>query len=245
VSEAETPEGMPALSLEDVAVCYSRRGRLFARSHHWALHGVSLDVLHGETLGVIGGNAAGKSTVMRVLAGIIKPDRGSLRNHGVVASLHSLNVGVVPHLTGRENAVLSGILLGLRRREINARMEAIRDFSGLGEFLDQPVAVYSSGMRARLGFSVAFQAEPDVLLVDEVWGVGDEAFRRKSTQAMQEMARSNRTVVIVSHGLDLIRRFCSRVVWLEDGRTRAIGPPGEIVDAYEQASQATNQGTRS
>jgi lipopolysaccharide transport system ATP-binding protein len=237
VSDSPPERGELALELDGVAVCYARRGRFLSRDLHWALHDVSFDVMHGETLGVIGGNGAGKSTVMRVLAGIINPDRGALRNHGVVASLHSLNLSVFPHLTGRENAMLSGILLGLRRRDIKARMEAIREFSGLGDFLDQPVAAYSSGMRARLGFSVAFQAQPDVLLVDEVWGVGDEEFRRKSARAMQEMASSNRTIVLVSHSLDLIRGFCSRVVWLDGGRTRAIGDPDDIVSAYEQESE--------
>lgn len=200
--------------------------------YYWALKNVSFNLFHGETLGVIGRNGVGKSTLLRLLAGIIAPDKGEVTSYVERSSLLSLQVGFVPHLSGRENAVLSGMLLGMRRREIEKKMESIVDFSGLGEFIDEPVGSYSSGMRARLGFAVAMEAEPDILLIDEVLGVGDREFKQKSGLAMRERILSDQTVVIVSHNLDTIREFCDRVVWLENGETKAEGKTAEILELY-------------
>jgi lipopolysaccharide transport system ATP-binding protein len=233
------PRGEPgeiALSMERVGLYYRRRGHGFKRHRYWALKDISFDVRLGETVGIIGSNGSGKSTVMRVLGGIVSVDRGRFTNHGVIASLHSLNVGLVDYLTGRENAFLSGMLLGLSRQEIRDRMDAIIEYSGLEDFIDKPVATYSSGMIARLGFSVAFQAQPDVLLVDEIWGVGDQEFTVKSTQSMLDMSRSNRTIVVVSHSLDLVRDFCDRAVWIDSGETRMVGPSAEVVASYAQSA---------
>lgn len=206
---------------------------------YWALKDVSFDVYHGETLGVIGRNGAGKSTLLRVLADIISPDRGRVQRNGCSVAMLSLQLGFIPHLTGRENAILSGMLMGLRRFEVEKVMEAIIDFSELEEFIDEPVRNYSAGMRARLGFSVAFQADPDVLLVDEVLGVGDVEFRRKSAQAMREKIKSNKTVVLVSHTPQSVRELCDRAVWIDQGVSQCDGSVEEVMGEYLGAMKAT------
>lgn len=230
----------PLLSLRNVGVSFPvGKWGWFSQRKRWVLKDVSFDLDHGETLGVVGRNAAGKSTLLRLLAGIIRNDRGSLTNHGgFTASLLSLQTGFLPHLSGRENAILSGILLGLRRREIELRMERIIEFSEIGEYIDEPLHNYSSGMRARLGFSVAFQVDPDILLVDEVLGVGDEDFRAKSSKAMRERIRSDKTIVLVSHNAGTVRELCDRAVWLHEGVTQAAGPVDDVMDQYLGHSNA-------
>ena len=169
-----------------------------------------------------------------MLAGILRPDRGELINHGVQAALLSLQIGFVPYLTGRQNALLSGMLIGLHRKEVIEKMADIQAFSELGEFFDQPISTYSSGMKARLGFSVAFQLDPDVLLIDEVLGVGDSDFRRKSSAVMHDKIRSDKTIVLVSHSAETIRQLCDRAVWIEAGVTRAYGDTPDVLSCYEE-----------
>ncbi|MBE9563465.1 MAG: ABC transporter ATP-binding protein, partial [Proteobacteria bacterium] len=204
----------PILSLRNVGVSYKRR--IFSEPF-WAIKDVSFDLYHGETLGIIGRNGVGKSTLLRMMAGIIKPNIGTFVNRGYHASLLCLQLGFIPYLSGRENAILSGMLMGLRKKEIKTKIDAIIEFSELGKFFDEPIATYSSGMKARLGFSVAFQVDPDILLVDEVLGVGDENFRQKSTRVMREKISSNKTIVLVSHLTAMIKKLCIRVVWIEEG----------------------------
>lgn len=228
----------PLLHVHDVALRYLVRGRIFARgrSDRWALRGVSFDVFPGETLGVIGRNGAGKSTLLRVLAGILGPDRGRVETRpGVRTSLLSLQVGFLAQLTGRENATLSGMLLGLRRAEVDQRLESILDFAELGAVADDPIFTWSDGMRARLGFSVAYHADPDLLLLDEALGTGDAAFHRKSALAMHERIRSERTCILVTHDEASIRELCDRCLWLEHGRIIASGNPEEVLAAYAAA----------
>lgn len=203
----------------------------------WALKDVSFDVYHGETLGVIGRNGVGKSTLLKIMAGIISPDRGRMMNLVGRASLLSLQVGFIAHLTGRENAMMSAMLLGMSRRAAKDKLDEIIEFSGLGDYIDEPTGNYSSGMRARLGFSVAYYSDPDILLIDEVLGVGDADFKAKSTAAMKERIRSDRTVVIVSHQMSTIRELCDRVVWLEHGETVAAGDAESIVLEYEKSAR--------
>lgn len=224
--------GEPMIQVRNMGVCYTRRSGFMRSSRFWALHDVSFDLQHGETIGVIGQNGAGKSTLLRVLAGILAPDRGSVKMLGGRASLLSLQVGFVPYLSGRENAMLSGILLGMTRRQVLASMDQIIAFAELGDFIDEPVRSYSSGMRARLGFAVAFQADPDVLLIDEVLGVGDAAFRAKSAAVMHEKIRSDKTVVLVTHSEEIALDFCDRIVWIDHGVTRAVGPAAEVIEQY-------------
>jgi len=226
------------LSLKNVGLYYSRRQRFLRRTRYWALRDVSFDLYAGETLGVIGRNGVGKSTLLRVLAGILAPDIGHVHilRQEMRISLISLGAGFVPYLTGRENAILSAMLLGATKNEVHERMKAIVDFSELNGFFDEPVNTYSTGMRARLGFSVAYHVDPDVILLDEVLGVGDQAFRKKSTDAMKKRIQSDKTVVIVSHSAPLLREMCNRLVWIEDGRTRAQGDVGDVLDAYVQST---------
>lgn len=220
------------LSLRNVGVGYKGARGLFGEVF-WALRDVSLDLYEGQTLGVIGRNGVGKSTLLRLMAGIIHPDAGEFINHHASkASLLALQLGFLPHLSGRENAILSGILMGLSKIQVKQRMDAIIEFAGLEDFIDQPIATYSTGMRARLGFSVAFQTDPDILLVDEVLGVGDAEFSQKSTAMMKERLRSNKTIVFVSHSGPLILDLCTQAIWIEEGVSRMSGDPHEVLTAY-------------
>ena len=224
------------LSLKNTGLFYKRKTGLLRHDKFWALRDVSFDLFHGETLGIIGKNGVGKSTVLRLIAGIMAPDLGEvIRHEPLRASLLALQVGVIPHLTGRQNAILGGLLLGLCRSEVEALLPQIIEFSELGDFVDQPVRSYSMGMKARLGFSVALYADPDILLVDEVLGVGDADFREKSANALREISRSNKTVVIVSHNNGVIRNLCDRVVWIENGHTQGAGPTDAVLEQYQQA----------
>jgi len=221
------------IELRNVGVAFNV-GRSIAGQRHWALEDVSLSLRRGERLGVIGRNGAGKSTLLRVIAGILAPDRGSVTRGPVSCQLLALALGFVPYLSGRDNAVLSGLLLGLRRREIVARLDAIREFSELGDFFEQPIASYSSGMNMRLAFSVAIQVEPDVLLIDEVLAVGDAEFQQKSGAALRARMGEGHTVVLVSHNEREIARLCDRVLWIEHGRSVLEGPRDEVFEAYHR-----------
>lgn len=222
-----------ALQLQDIGVSYRRKAGVFKREAFWALRGVTFDLFHGETLGVIGRNGVGKSTLLRVIANIIKPDKGRIVSYNSgIASLLSLQVGFVNHLTGRENAILSGMLLGMARQDIEDRMDEIIAFSEIGGFIDQPVHTYSTGMRARLGFSVSFLADPDIILLDETLGVGDARFRQKSAKAMREKIRSDKTIVLVSHNPGMVRELCDRAVWIDGGVTKEEGPVENVLNSY-------------
>lgn len=224
------------LSLHNVGVHYRRRVKTKDKGI-WALKDISFDLYKGETLGVIGRNGVGKSTLLRVLAGIIEPDRGNIINQGSRVSLLSLQVGFVAHLTGRENAILSAMLLGMRRDVAKNKLNEIIDFSGIGDFIDEPVGNYSSGMRARLGFAVSFAVQSDILLIDEVLGVGDDEFKKKSTAAMKERIKSSLTVVIVAHDIRTIRENCDRVLWLDKGIIVAEGKTEDVLSSYQNVNR--------
>lgn len=203
------------ISLRDVGVRYKRRGGLFrAANHHQALEGLNLDIYRGETLGIVGRNGVGKSTLLRVIAGIIQPDSGTITNHGATVALLALQAGFDPELPGMDNAVISGMLLGYSRKQVEARLDEIAAFSELGDFIYEPVKSYSTGMRARLGFSVAVYLTPDVLLLDEVLSVGDKEFRKKAEFEMMKRITSHQTVILVSHAEGLIKRVCDRKISL-------------------------------
>jgi ABC-type polysaccharide/polyol phosphate transport system ATPase subunit len=197
-----------------------------------ALDGVSFDVPRGSTLGVIGENGSGKSTLLKLVAGITKPSRGTLTVDGRVSALIELGAGFHPEISGRENVVINGIMLGLSRREIDARFDEIVAFAELERFIDAPVKTYSSGMYMRLGFAVAIHVEPDVLLIDEVLAVGDEAFTRKCLDKIAEFHRRGRTILFVTHSLGLVEKMCDDVLWLRQGRVADRGEPKRVVDAY-------------
>jgi lipopolysaccharide transport system ATP-binding protein len=199
-----------------------------------ALKNVSFAVDAGEAFGIIGRNGSGKSTLLKLITGILKPGSGTVTVSGRIAALIELGAGFHPEITGRENIVINGIMLGLTRREIDQRFDSIVEFSGIGDFIDQPVKTYSSGMYVRLGFAVAVHVDPDVLLIDEVLSVGDEEFSAKCVAKIQEMKYRGVTLVFVTHQLDQVRNLCDRAMWLDHGEVEAIGDPVRVVDHYLQ-----------
>jgi lipopolysaccharide transport system ATP-binding protein len=201
----------------------------------WALKDVSLEVKEGEVLGLIGRNGAGKTTLLKILSRITRPTSGWADIHGRVGSLLEVGTGFHPELTGRENTFLSGAILGMSRREIISKFDEIVAFAELEKFIDTPVKHYSSGMYVRLAFAVAAHLEPEILLVDEVLAVGDINFQKKCLGKMGDVARAGRTVVLVSHQLNQIRRLSHRVIWIDAGGVRRDGPTHEVVSAYESA----------
>lgn len=199
----------------------------------WALRDVSFEVKKGEVLGIIGHNGAGKSTLLKVISGILKPTTGSVQVHGAVAPMLELGSGFDFDLTGRENIFLNGAILGYSEQFLKEKYDEIAEFSELGQFIDVPLRNYSSGMVARLAFSVATVVNPDILIVDEVLSVGDAAFQEKSKARMMELMGGGTTVLFVSHSLQQIREMCDRVLWIEHGEMKMLGPAAEVCDRYE------------
>jgi len=225
----------PIISLIDVAVRYKRSGSIFnAKSYFDVLKSVNLDIYPGETVGIIGRNGAGKSTLLRLISGVILPDRGKVINKNARVSLLALQAGFDLNLNGRDNAILGGMLQGFSRRSVEAKLDEILDYSELGEFFYEPVRTYSTGMSARLGFSISTIISPDVLLVDEVLGVGDKRFRQKAERTMIAKMQSQQTVVLVSHSHQQIARLCDRVLLIDNGISFAAGEPTEILKLYEE-----------
>ncbi len=241
----------PAVVVEDVAKVYQRfqhrnqfktlksallTGRLLADltpdQMFTALDGISFEVPKGTTFGVIGENGSGKSTLLKLVSGITKPTRGRVSVDGRISALIELGAGFHPEITGRENVAINGIMLGLTRREIDERFDEIVEFAELRDFIDAPVKTYSSGMYMRLGFAVAVHVDPDVLLIDEVLAVGDEAFARKCLDKIGEFRRRGKTIFFVSHSLGLVERICDEVLWLRHGQMAQQGDPKRVVDAY-------------
>jgi ABC-type polysaccharide/polyol phosphate transport system ATPase subunit len=198
----------------------------------WALKGVSFSIKKGETLGVIGRNGSGKSTLLRVIGGIFTPDEGYLKVRGSTSTLLSITAGFQPELSGLDNIYLNGILLGFREQEINAVLSDIIEFSELNNFIETPVKTYSSGMYARLGFSIAINLKRDIMLIDEVLGVGDTKFRQKCEEKLKEVMREGRTIVLVSHNMEPIEKFADKVVWLDKGTVKASGATHEVIKKY-------------
>jgi ABC-2 type transport system ATP-binding protein/lipopolysaccharide transport system ATP-binding protein len=199
----------------------------------WALKGVSFDLERGGSLGIIGDNGAGKSTLCLLLSQIMSPTSGSVEVDGRVSALLTLGVGFQPDLTGLDNIFLNGIYLGFTRGEIQEKYDEIVEFSELGEYIDLPVRTYSSGMRARLAFSIAASIKPEILIIDELMGVGDRKFNQKSVARMKGLIQESKALVVVSHSMRTIRDLCSRVVWLDKGQIAAQGPTEEVVSKYE------------
>ena len=220
------------IELREAGVWYKKKVSVFRTEKSWGLRNVSLQVKRGETLGVIGGNGAGKSTLLKLLSGILDPDEGKVFRKVRNTSLLTLGLGFLPNLSGKDNAVLSGILLGKSKHEMRNLLSDIIDFSEIGNAIDDPVRTYSSGMRARLSFATALKADPEMILVDELLGVGDLQFRKKSTLAMKEQISSEKTVVIVSHNEELIKEVCDRLIWIDDGTIKAQGSVEEVRKQY-------------
>jgi ABC-type polysaccharide/polyol phosphate transport system ATPase subunit len=208
------------------------RGRRSRVDVFWAVDDVSFEVHEGSTTGLIGENGSGKSTMLKCLAKILRPDKGAVSTTGKMSALLELGAGFHPELTGRENVFLNGAILGLKQKELVARFDDIVDFAGIGRFIDEPVKNYSSGMYVRLGFSVAINVEPDILLVDEVLAVGDEAFQRKCLERFAELKNNGKTVIIVSHSMPSVINMCDHAIWFKKGHKMADGTPKDVVEAY-------------
>lgn len=200
-----------------------------------AVRGVSFEVKQGEILGITGKNGSGKSTMLRALANIFSADDGSIDLHGHTISLLAIGVGFKNDLTGRENIMLSGLLLGFTEEQVKEKMQEIIDFAAIGDFIDMPVRTYSSGMYSKLAFSITAILETEIMLIDEVLSVGDERFKKKSYQKMKQLISSrNRTVVIVSHNLGTLEELCDRVMWMHEGKIQEIGDPKKVLDDYRE-----------
>jgi ABC-type polysaccharide/polyol phosphate transport system ATPase subunit len=206
-----------------------------------AVSGVTFTVRKGRTLGVIGRNGSGKSTLLKLVAGITKPSTGSVEVEGRISALIELGAGFHPEISGRENVFINGIMLGLSKREITRRFDEIVEFAEMKEFIDAPVKTYSSGMYMRLGFAVAIHVDPDVLLVDEVLAVGDEGFTHKCLDKFAEFKRRNKTILLVTHSLGLVERFCDEALWMDGGEMKGMGDPKRIVGAYITAVEVTEE----
>ncbi|MCX4339833.1 MAG: ABC transporter ATP-binding protein [Lachnospiraceae bacterium] len=233
-----------AIELQDVCIHYyimnnisirktflqkRKRNEVFEAVKH-----VTFSVRKGDILGIIGKNGSGKSTLLKSIAGVFSPNAGTIDLKGHSVSLMSLGVGFKDTLSGRENIVLSGMLLGFSEKEIEDRAQEIIDFAGIGEFIDRPVRTYSSGMYSKLAFSITAMLETDIMLVDEVLSVGDEQFRQKSLNKMKELINDRkRTVIIVSHSISTLKELCDQVLWLHDGEVRRIGEADEVLKEYE------------
>lgn len=247
-STVETPV-RTSIKVEDVSVTYRtsverkptlkstllRLGRRERVVHEiQAVREVSFEVPHGTVLGIVGSNGAGKSTLVRTIAGILPPTSGRVEVHGRVSTLLALGVGFNRKLTGRENVILGGLAAGLSRERLEEKYEEIAAFAELEEFMDLPMRTYSSGMYGRLAFSVAVNMEPDILLIDEALSVGDARFKRKSLKKMRQLCAEDRTVVLVSHALATIKELSDEVLWLHKGQVQLYGEPDEVVDAYTE-----------
>jgi lipopolysaccharide transport system ATP-binding protein len=227
--------GRPPTTLKSAVLELVRGRRQRGRDRFVALQDIDLTVEAGQTLGIVGANGSGKSTLLKLVAGIYRPDSGTVRVRGRVAPLIELGAGFHPELTGRENVVINGIILGLSQREVRRRLDAIVEFAGMREFIDAPARTYSSGMYMRLGFAVAVHLDPDVLLMDEVLAIGDEAFARKCADRFAEFRRMGKTLLLVGHEAGAVERWCDEAVWLDHGVIRAAGAPHKVIDLYRQA----------
>jgi ABC-2 type transport system ATP-binding protein len=243
---------LPAIEARDVGVKYNLRltrrntlrqsfrsllSRHEGERDFWALQDVSFKLVHGESLAVIGPNGAGKSTLLQLLAGIIMPSAGSVEVRGQISSLLTLGAGFDQDLTGRQNILLAGAFLGMDGKEVSRRLPGIIEFADIGQFIDAPIKTYSSGMRARLGFSIATSVDPDVLLLDEVLSTGDQVFRAKSKARVLEIAAAAKAVVLVTHDMNWVTEFCNRAVLLERGHLVAEGDPAEVVRIHQEHSE--------
>lgn len=249
----DPPVGLePAIEARELGVKYSLRFTRKTTIHRtftnllrrpdgprdfWALRDVSLRLVNGESLAVIGPNGAGKSTLLQALAGIIQPSAGVIDVRGRVSSLLTLGAGFDQELTGRENVLLAGAFMGIEHKDMMTRLASIIEFADLGDFIDAPIRTYSTGMRARLGFSIATSTDPDVLLLDEVLATGDQVFRAKSKARVLELVRGAKAVVLVTHDMSWVTEYCNRALLLEQGRVVMEGDPASVVAVHQEHSE--------
>lgn len=223
----------PATTLKTAFVNLVRGRRWLQREPVFqALRDITFTISQGETFGIIGRNGSGKSTLLKLIAGIYRPDSGRIRAHGRVAGLLELGAGFHPEFSGRENIFINGIVLGLPKREVRRRFDDIVRFAELEAFIDEPVRIYSAGMFMRLGFAVAVHTDPDIFLIDEILAVGDEAFQLKCADKLAEFRRRGKTIVLVSHDLGAVERWCDQAIWLDEGTIQALGDPTKVTETY-------------
>ena len=215
------------------------RGRRARYEEFWALKGIDLEIPHGSTFGIIGSNGSGKSTLLKCMARILYPNKGSIDVSGRLCALLELGAGFHPELSGRENVFLNGAILGMSKKDIEKRFDEIVEFAGIETFIDSPVKNYSNGMQVRLGFSIAANVDPEILLIDEVLAVGDQNFQRKCGEKIESFRTEGRTIILVSHGLSSILQLCDQTAWLEKGVVRRIGDSAEVIAEYTGESLAT------
>ena len=215
------------------------------RQDFWALQDIDLQIEQGTTLGIMGRNGAGKSTLLRIISGVLQPTTGAVEVNGRLTAIFGLGSGFNPEFTGRENAMMNGLILGIGRQEMLERFDEIADFAEIGEFMDQPVKTYSSGMKSRLGFAVAVNVDPDILVLDEALSAGDAAFKRKTLQRMYDLRDSGTTVLFVSHSMGMVKKFCTDAVLLHKGRLVTSGTPDEVADRYQELLESTQKQEKS
>ena len=237
---------MPAIEIENVSKKYyylERRKqdglsllglKRYTRKEFWALDDISLEIPEGDTLGFIGLNGAGKSTLLKIIAGIAKPDRGTVKVSGRIGALLELGIGFHPELNGYENIFLNGSMLGIPHEEIRANLGKIVEFSGIGDYLEMPVKYFSSGMQMRLGFAIVASINPDIILIDEVFAVGDVEFQAKCIEKLKEFLEAGKTIIVVSHQLYTLQAICNKLAWLDDGSMVMIGASSEVGKAYSK-----------
>ena len=225
---------------QDVLAAWLSRGKRNIRSEFWALRHVTFGVEKGDTIGILGRNGSGKSTLLRVIGRIYPPDEGEMMVNGEVSTLFGLGAGFQPELSGVDNIYLNGVLMGLSKSYIDRILNGIVDFADIGEFIDMPVKTYSTGMQSRLGFAIAINVSKDVVLIDEIMGTGDAAFRQKCDKALGKII-GERTIILVSHSMDTISRFANKVIWLDKGNIVAQGKPDEVIQRYLIASHVDSK----
>ncbi len=228
---------MKIVSLTAVSLSYPASRSLFSRQKKLVIKDFNLEVLSGENVGIIGRNGVGKTSLLKMIAGILQPDSGEVwRKPKLRSTFIGVNSGFVPNMTGIENIYLTGLLLGMSQTQIENCVNEIINYADIGSSINDQVASYSSGMRSRLAFSISLHSSPDLLLIDEAMGVGDRDFRRKSSESLRTMIRTDTTSIIVSHETEFLQRVCSQVVWIEDGRVIRQGSPADVLDEYNQAA---------
>lgn len=220
-------------NLQNIGMCYRKAASLpWNGSKFWALHDISFQVNRGQTVGIIGRNGAGKSTLLKVMAGIIKPDKGTITRAKVTITMQSLGAGFDPRLTGRQNIFLNGLLLGMDKKHIQKCVDKIIELADIGDFIDEPIKNYSSGMRSRLGFAIAYHVDTDVMLIDEALAAGDHAFQEKASELIKEKIKSDRTVILVSHSIPIVKELCDRVIQIENGHSLPELPVEQAIKRY-------------
>ncbi|PYZ95879.1 ABC transporter [Alteribacter lacisalsi] len=232
------------IEIDHISVSYPEKKTTFMNlrkdkgGDYQALRDISFDVHKGEVLGIIGRNGSGKSTLLKILSGLIEPDEGSVRLHQQTPVLLSLGAGFDPELSGIDNIYLNGLFLGQSKKKIDEKLEEILDYADIGNFVYKPVRTYSSGMKARLAFSTAITLDPDILLIDEILGVGDQQFKEKSKETILEKIRQDRTVILVTHSAGLVKEICERVVWIHKGEQKAVGSTKDVLPQYNEFMKA-------